>query len=235
MSVSDDKLKKCLTEAMKLDLARLEEEMKYCEPHVFSKEFEQKAESLFTIQQVEKKPCLFRKKMIGSLKYIAALLVVSILVGGTFVSQQSNAKASALNIDIQAWFDKFFTVEDGDVGKAETDTLLFEESQIGFLPEGFEKVSEGESFSVVQYKYENETEDYIFIRVYRDKMLSNIDNESADKEVYLNAAGYEYTIVRRENIDEITIMWKDERDIYYYIESSLSDEESIKIMDGISY
>ena len=234
MNVLDDKLKKCLTEAMKQDMARLEEEMKYCEPHVFSKEFEQKMESLFTIQQVEKKPCIFRKKVIGSLKYIAALLVVSILVGETFVSQQSNAQASSLNIDIQGWFDKFFTVEDGDVGKMEKDTL-FEESQIGYLPEGFEKVSENVLFSLVEYKYQNAKEEYVFVRVYRDKMISNVDNEDAIKGVYLNVAGYEYTLINRADGNKITVMWKDENEIYYYLSGTLNEEEIIKIMDGISY
>ena len=150
------------------------------------------------------------------------------------MSQRSNVQASALNIDSQAWLDKFFTVEDGDVGRVEADAL-FEESRIGYLPEGFEKVSENILFSLVEYKYQNAKEEYVFVRVYRDKMISNVDNEDAIKGVYLNAAGYEYTLINRTDGNKIAVMWKDENEIYYYLIGTLDEEEIIKIMDGISY
>jgi hypothetical protein len=75
--------------------------------------------------------------------------------------------------------------------------VLFDESQISYLPEGFEKVGELETFSYVQYEYKNDKDEYIFISSFRDKGFSQMDNEEIENIVYLNSLGYEYTLTQK--------------------------------------
>ena len=234
MSVCDEKLKKALLEVWEKEDARLEEEIKQCEPHVFSREFEQKMNQLLNNHGRECAPHGFRQKLTPFWKPLAAVVVVCIMISGILLTQSSSLRASALRIDILEWLDEFFTVEDGD-GKRALEQVLFEESQIGYLPDGFEKVSEESIFSQVQLRYKNEKDEYILLQVHKGNMISNVDNESAEQEIHVNEAGYEYTLVYREDREQTTILWKDEQDIYYYIESSLDKDEMIKIMNSISY
>ena len=234
MSVCDEKLKKALLEVWEKEDARLEEEIKQCEPHVFSREFEQKMNQLLNNHGRECAPHGFRQKLTPFWKPLAAVVVVCIMISGILLTQSSSLRASALRIDILEWLDEFFTVEDGD-GKRASEQVLFEESQIGYLPDGFEKVSEESIFSQVQLKYRNDKNDYIILRVYKGKTLANVDSESANQEVHVNDAGYEYTIVYREYSEQITVLWKDEQGINYSIDGSLDEEEIIRIMNSISY
>ena len=234
MSVCDEKLKKALLEVWEKEDARLEEDLKQCEPHVFSKKFERNMYRLLNNCGRERAPYGFRQKLTPFWKPLAAVAVICIMICGILLTQSSSLQASALRIDILEWLDEFFTVEDGNVGKTE-DNILFEESQIGYLPAGFEKVSEESIFSQVQLKYENSENDYIILRVYKGKTTSNVDNDSAEQEVHINDAGYEYTIVYREDSEQITVLWKDEREICYYLISSLEEQEIIEIMNSISY
>ena len=234
MSVCDEKLKKALLEVWEKEDARLEEELKQCEPHVFSKKFERNMYRLLNNCGRERAPYGFRQKLTPFWKPLAAVAVICIMICGILLTQSSSLQASALRIDILEWLDEFFTVEDGDVGKTE-DNILFEESQIGYLPDGFEKVDEEHIFSQVQLEYKNSERGYIILRVYKGKTTSNVDNESAEQEVHVNDAGYEYTIVNREDGNQTTVLWKDDQNNNYYLESSLYKDEIIKIMNGISY
>lgn len=233
MNACDEKLREALMEAWKKEDARLREELERNEPHVFSEKFEQKMQKLMNGEMEEESPCWFQRKSAPVLKFVAAIVVGFILVGGTFLSKSNDLQASNLSIDILQWLDKFFTVEDGDAGKTQ-DSVLFDESQIGYLPEGFKKVSEGKAFSQVNYEFRNAEDVYIIFKISRDVALTNIDNESITKEVHLNKAGYEYTIIHKKDSKEIVVIWKDEKEIYFYIESILNEEEILKIMDGMS-
>ena len=234
MSVCDEKLKKALLEVWEKEDARLEEELRQCEPHVFSKKFERNMYRLLNNCGRERAPYGFRQKLTPFWKPLAAVVVVCIMISGILLTQSSSLQASALRIDILEWLDEFFTVEDGCVGKTE-EKILFEESQIGYLPDGFKKVSEEGIFSQVQFKYRNDKNDYIVLRVYKGKTLANVDSESANQQVHVNDAGYEYTIVYREYSEQITVLWKDEQGINYSIDGSLDEEEIIRIMNSISY
>lgn len=234
MSVCDEKLKKALLEVWEKEDARLEEEIKQCEPHVFSREFEQKMNQLLNNHGRECAPHGFRQKLTPFWKPLAAVVVVCIMISGILLTQSSSLRASALRIDILEWLDEFFTVEDGD-GKRASEQVLFEESQIGYLPDGFEKVSEEIAFSQIQLKYKNDKEEYIILQVHKGKMFSTVDNEFAEQQLHVNEEGYEYTVVYRKDSEQTTVMWKDELDIYYYIESSLDQDEIVNVMNSISY
>ena len=235
MSVCDEKLKKALLEVWEKEDARLEEELKQCEPHVFSKKFERNMYRLLNNCGRERAPYGFRQKLTPFWKPFAAVVVVCIMISGILLTQSSSLQASALRIDILEWLDEFFTVEDGD-GKRASEQVLFEESQIGYLPDGFEKVSEEIIFSQVQLEYQSSDKDeYIILQVHKGKTLSTVNNETTKQEVHINEAGYEYTIVHREDSEQITVLWKDEQEICYYLISSLEEQEIIEIMNSISY
>ena len=227
MKAYDEKLKSSLVEAMKLDNARLEEEMKHCEPHVFSEDFERRMEKLLTVHRRKNK---FRT----CFRYIAAAVLVLLLAGGILFIGSEDLRASQMSIDILEWLDEFFTVEDGIDDRSDSG-VLFDESRIGYLPEGFEKVEEGSTFSVVYLAYENGVGDKIILRVSRDKITLNIDNEEIEKNVLINEAGYEYTRTHKEEGFRDIVMWKDENDIYYYLASTLENDEIIDVMNNISY
>lgn len=226
MKAWDKKLRASIMEAMELENAKLEEEMRECEPHVFSASFESRMEEVMRVQKR-------RSKRSNFIRFAAAAAMVILLVGGVVSISSEQLRASALNIDIKAWLDKFFTVEDGSSGRKDKDGL-FDKSQLGYIPEGFELVEEFESFTNVWYRYQNDEKKYFTVRVTRDKITLNVDNEEVLSEVKVNAAGYEYSLIYKED-SAAAIMWKTQESIYYEIMGIVESEELIKIMDDISY
>lgn len=227
MKACDDKLKDSLMEAMELDVARLKAEMEKTELHTFSPEFEQKMEKL--IREVDRK-----SKMRSAWRFAAAAVIVALLTGGILFIGSDDLRASEMSINIREWFEGFFTVEDGTRGRKESD-VLFDKSQIGYMTEGFELDNEHITFSVVQFEYKNNSGDSIIIRVSRDKATLNVDSEEIEKDVLLNEAGFEYTQTHKDEYYKDIIMWKDDRDIYYYLASTIDNSELVNIMNGISY
>lgn len=227
MKACDEKLRSSLVEAMKLDDARLEEEMQGLEPHVFSESFEKRMEKLMQEQRRKGR----RRRLI---RFAAAAAAILFLVGGPIFISSEHLNASALSIDIKEWLDRFFTVEDGAEGRKD-DGVLFDESQLGYIPEGFEKVLEEETFSRVRYKYENDIGEYFLVRVVRVQSTMFVDNEEVQTKVQLNDAGLEYTFIARDESNIETIMWKTDEDIYYYVQGIIGSEELVKIMNNVKY
>lgn len=227
MKACDEKLRSSLMEAMRLDNARLEEEMKHCEPHVFSEAFERNMEKMIRVQK-------WKGMLRTCVRYVAAAVVVLLLSGSIMIIGSEELRASELSIDILEWLDKFFTVEDGDHRRKE-DGVLFDENQIGYVPEGFEKVGELVSFTSAQFDYVNKSGNYITINACRNKMLNQIDGEDVREEVHVNEMGYEYTQIWKTGTYENLIMWKDKNEIYYYIVGTIKMEELVIIMNNISY
>ena len=106
MKACDEKLKSSILEAIELDDARLEEELKNCEPHVYSAKFEREMEALFERYRRKKKLKRIRR-------YAMAAAVVLLLTGGIFYLGSGDLRATKTNIDILEWFENFFTVKDG--------------------------------------------------------------------------------------------------------------------------
>ena len=220
-----DKLKSCITEVMDDLDDELEEEMENLEPHVFSEEFEKKMEDLIQTQNR-------KARRYDAVRYIAAVVVTVLLVGGVLFVGNEEVRASKIGVDILEWMEGFFVVEEKS---QEDDGVLFEESQIGYLPEGFEKVEESVRFSKVCYRYQNEFGDYIVLEVRRNKIESMVDNEEIGQDVSLNVAGLEYRYIYKEDSKENIVVWKDTNEIYYQLQGTYDKEEIIKMMNGISY
>ena len=227
MKACDEKLKNSLMEAMELDVARLKEQTANTPPHTFSPEFERNMEKL--IKQVERK-----SKMRAAFRYVAAVLVVTLLTGGIIFIGSDSLRASEMSISIREWFESFFTVEDGTRGRKESDAL-FDKSQIGYMPEGFELEAEYSSFATIQYKYKNSTNDYIIIQVSKVKASIAVDNENINNDICVNNAGYEYALTYKEDSSENVVFWNDDESINYFISGTIDSTELIKIMNNISY
>lgn len=228
MKACNEKLRSALEEAMSLAEAREAEEMAQMEPHEFSEEFERKMEELFaTLPTRESK----RKKM---KRYIAASIVAVFLIVGVLVTTSVTTNASWFGLNITQWLEDFFRLDTGE-GKRKEDAVLFEEAQIGYLPEGFKKVAEGVSFSCVYYRYQNDKQEDIFVYAVRDKGLLNSDSTDIEQEVGISITGIEYQYIRKDNFGAESVIWKNEEDIYYQVSSILGIEEILKIMNGISY
>lgn len=227
MKACDEKLKNSLMEAMELDVARLKEQTANTPPHTFSPEFERNMEKL--IKQVERK-----SKMRAAFRYVAAVLVVTLLTGGIIFIGSDSLRASEMSISIREWFANFFTVEDGDHRRKE-DGVLFDVSQIGYMPEGFELVEEYSSFILAQYKFAKSSDKYIIIRISKDRAVLNVDNVGIEQEIRLNDAGYEYTRTHKDNSSEEVLMWRDDNEIYYFLAGTVDVSELVNIMNNISY
>ncbi len=222
---SREKLKLVIEELMAEEAAGLEEEFSRMEPHIFSDRFERKMEEVMGIER--------RKTLrLDAVRYMAAGFVTLALTLGIILIGNEEVQASKPGIGILAWLENFFVVDE----KFQSDKeVLFEENQMGYLPEGFEKFSEEITYSRVGFKYCNKDGDYIFIQTSRDMIAQYVDREETGHNVNINKAGFEYRYVCKEETDEIILIWKDKSNLYYYLLSTLDKDEVVSIMDGISY
>lgn len=228
MRACDNKLRSSLVEAMRLDEQRLEAEMQGVTPHVFSEVHEKKMEKLMRSQN--------RKRKVRSvLRYAVAACLVLLLTGSILIISSEDLRASKLSVDIIEWLEDFFSTEKGKDDRRKESEVLFTEEQIGYLPEGFEKVEEFESFSVVYFRYENKKGEMFQVNVGRDKSYLQFDNVTDEYEVYRNERGYEYALTFDAKSGDVTIVWSDENEIYYYVSGDANYEELVKVMNGITY
>lgn len=223
----EEMLKACIMEVMEKKEDELEEEMKNFEPHVFSKKFEEKMEA---VMAVEKR----KTRRYNAVRYVAAAIVTVLLVGGVIFIGNEEIRASKIGVEVLQWLENSFVVEN-KTDKDNAGDVLFEESRIGYLPEGFEKVAEEVTFSKVSYKYENDAGEYVVLNIFRDKAASEIDNEENIHNIALSDTGLEYRSLYKEAIGEYIVVWNDAKGFHYYVAGSLEKEEIIKIMDGILY
>ena len=222
------KLGEALREATSIDLEVLEEEMKGVEPHVFSDRFNKNMKKLFWRIRVQ--------AAVGYLKRHAAVAVIALLfISGAiwFISAEA-ANASKPSVDVLAWIQEYFSFEKGEDARKETD-VLFEESQIGFIPEGFEKISEVVNSTYVKYEYTNVDKDYIILRVDSVKSSVHTDSESISKDTAINADGYEFTYIYNEDNQNYEFMWEDDNGLCYDLIGNVNQETMIQIMDNINY
>ena len=227
MSACDNKLKSNLVEAMELDNQRLEAEMQDVAPHTFSDIHEKTMEK--TMRIYSQKSSKSRK-----LRFIVAACLALLLTGSIFIIGSKDLSASKLSIDIIEWLEEFFSTEKGTDDRRK-EGVLFEESRIGYLPDGFTKVEEYENFSLVYFRFQNDNGNDICISIGKARSMFQIDGVEVVYEVGLNEAKYEYTATYQEQTNKGTIVWQDDRDIYYYVSGTVMYGELINVMNGITY
>lgn len=232
MKVSDEKLRASIEMVTDEDMKKLEEDMKNVEPHTFSDEFEKKMEAL-----LENPMPKVKKKVYSIPRYVAAAAAVVLVVGGFGIAGSTKMYASETKIPVLQWMENFFVTEhDTDQMKGEKSIeVLFNQDQIGYLPEGFELVEEEDWNSRISYTYENSCKNYITLEIYQDKMKNGIDNKETNKKFDLNGDGLEYYYVYKEDSCKHIFEWLDEAGKLYLLSGDISKEELQAVMDSISY
>lgn len=229
VKLSNKRLHGCVVKMMELEEQLLKEEMKHAQPHVFSREFEQKMKEVMRVQE---RVC----KRSDVIRYVASAAAVVLLVFGLFFIGNEDLRASDFRIHVLEWMEDFFVVEnDTNRNNSVEKDVLFEESQIGYIPDGFEKVMEEVQFSYVSYKYRNDNGEYISIIVYKNKTLSGVDKADVFLDVDVNDVGLEYRIIYKADSGKYVLTWMDESEKFYSLTSSIDQEEIVKIMNSISY
>jgi len=223
MDSKNDKLKQCLIEAMEADVAKLKEQTAAMEPYVFSEKFEENMQEI--IDGLGKKSNSFPARKVAA----AAVLVLAI---GVFGISTSHIDASKPQTDILAWVKEYFNFEKGDNSR-QNDDVLFEEAQLGNIPEGFEKVGEEVFSSLITYKYANETGEFFILEVSRGEILYNQDGEDIQYILKENANGYEYVHTYKESEKMHFLIWEDEKGISYRLSGNGELEVLIIIMEGM--
>lgn len=231
MNVCDERLQTGIELVTSEDMETLEQEMNLEKPHEFSKEFEQKMETLLNKSMPK------RKSTCSIPRYMAAATAAVVVIGGFGFAGGAKLYASETNIPILQWMENFFVTEhDTDQMKGEKSIeVLFSQDQIGYLPEGFELVEEEDWNSRISYTYENSCKNYITLEIYQDKMKNGIDNKETNKKFDLNGDGLEYYYVYKEDSCKHIFEWPDETGKLYLLSGNISKEELQAVMDGISY
>lgn len=232
MNVCDEKLHAGIELVTDEDMETLEQEMKQVEPHKFSEEFEKKMETLIQTQMPRKK-----KRTCSTPRYVAAAAAAVVVIGGFGMAGGAKLYASETNIPILKWMENFFVTEhDTDQMKGENSKeVLFDQEQIGYLPEGFELVEEIVRESKVSYIYENLEKKSIMLKVMDDKFSVGTDNNEMTQNIDLNQAGLEYRYVYKTDSCKHIFEWIDETGKCYVLSGNIAKAELEQVMNSISY
>lgn len=232
MNVCDEKLHAGIELITDEDMETLEQEMKQVAPHKFSEEFEKKMDTLIKDQMPRKK-----KRTYSRPRYVAAAAAAVVVIGGFGLTGGAKLYASETNIPILKWMENFFVTEhDTDQVKGEnSNEVLFDQAQIGYLPEGFELVEEIVRESKILYTYENTENNYIILEIWCDKTLSGMDNAETGKWMDINEAGLEYYYIYKSDSDRHMFEWLDKSNKCYILSGDIAKAELEQVMNGISY
>lgn len=227
LSESEKMLKESVLEACELDDERLQKLVDESEPHVFSERFEKNMEKVF---RMYRRRCFMRKVT----RYTAAAAVLVLVVtGGIFLTTGKSAEATTPGVNVLEWLKDYFSFEKGNSGKSEE--VLFDESQIGYMPEGFELSVITKFKTYIKYEYIEDEKNNISLHVGKTNIAVQQDNNTIIQEVSINAAGYEYTHIFKTDSQSHVFLWEDENGLFYYLSGTV-DEEIIKlVMNNITY
>ena len=221
---SDQIIRECLQECVHLRSAMIDEEEQQ-EDYIFSDEFEAGMKKLLVVR---KKKTEWTK----GFKYAVAMAATLLVVVGIISASATPTKATLPSIDILDWLDDHFEFDKG-MADSKDGELIFEESQITYIPEGFVKVTEEVKFTHIEYRYENAAGKNFSVRVSKAGGLPHQDNEESVRENLVNECGYECLYIEREN--EIAYIWEDSEEQYYQIWGNVKQDELESVMNGIQY
>lgn len=232
MNVCDEKLHAGIELITDEDMETLEQEMKQVAPHKFSEEFEKKMDTLIKDQMPRKK-----KRTYSRPRYVAAAAAAVVVIGGFGLTGGAKLYASETNIPILKWMENFFVTEhDTDQVKGEnSNEVLFDQAQIGYLPEGFELVEASVLGSKSSYIYQDEENHRIVLEVWKDKISSGMDNAETGKGMDINEAGLEYRYIYKTDSCKHVFEWLDKSSKCYILSGDIAKAELEQVMNGISY
>ena len=222
---ADEKLRESLRECMQEKNAMFDEEMEQYEDHVFSGKFEAQMKKLFVVRNKKAE----RAKVFKYAVSVAAALLVVVGIAATSIT---STRATLPSIDILGWFDTHFEFSKGTPNSKESE-LIFDEVQITYIPEGFEKITEEVKYTHIEYGYENADGKNFSVRVTKALNQPQQDNEEIVRETFINDDGYECLYIEREN--ESVYIWEDSEGLYYRVYGNVDKNELNSVMNGIQY
>lgn len=222
---ADEILRECLHECIKEENIRLEAEMKQYEEHVFSEKFEKQMKELLVVKDKHLKHHTF-------FKYALSAAAVVLIIAGIVSASITSTKATLPSIDILGWFDNHFEFSKG-TSTSQDSELIFDETQITYIPEGFVKTGENKNFTYVEYEYENTTGNRFFVYVSKAGVIPQQDNEEISREIFLNDDGYECLFTEYEDAESYS--WEDSGGMFYHVYGNVGKNELNSVMNGIQY
>ncbi|MBR2036547.1 MAG: DUF4367 domain-containing protein [Lachnospiraceae bacterium] len=224
-NAADQILGDCLQECMQQKQVMIDEEMEQYEDYVFSDEFETGMKKLLVVRNK-------KTKSTGVFKYAVSMAATLLVVVGIVSASATSTKATLPSIDILGWFDTHFEFSKGTPNSKES-AIIFDETQITYIPGGFVKVTEEVKFTYIEYKYENFEGNNFTIRVSKALTQLHHDNEEIVRESLVNDGGYECLYVEYEN--ELAYIWEDSQGLYYRVYGNMDKDELNSVMNGIQY
>ena len=167
--LSDEALRQAIIKVTDQEEQQLKEEMKHATPHVFSAEFECKMEELMKVETPKMRAAKCKEKIFGYAQYAIAAVVTVLLLGGLIFSGNKKMTASQMKFCVTQWLENAFVIEEG-IDVRQEEGVIFDKSQIGYLPEGFSVVKEESNFMRAYFRLENINGNYIVLQVFRDKI-----------------------------------------------------------------
>ena len=229
--LGDEVLHNVALNCMKKESSALEE-MINSKPHVFSEEFERKMQEVMRVETPAERAARLRKKRVQKIQIVATIIVTVVLAAGLMFQGNRNVLASDMKMRITQWLENAFLMEEGEAIRRK-EGVLFEITQMEYIPENFKVVEEESSFIKKYIKFENESGKYFVLQIYHNKANAGIDNKDIAQESGINQAGFEYRYFYNQESKEHTINWLDKNNLYYLLNGNIDMEEVIKIMDGI--
>ncbi len=223
-NAADQILGDCLQECMQQKQVMIDEEMEQYEDYVFSDEFETGMKKLLVVRNK-------KTKSTGVFKYAVSMAATLLVVVGIVSASATSTKATLPSIDILDWLDDHFEFNKG-TSTSKDGELIFEESQITYIPEGFVKTGENKTFTYIECKYENAEGKNFSVRVSKTSIQLHQDNEEIVRETFVNG-GYECLYIEHEN--EFTYIWEDSEGLFYRVYGNVDKHELDSIMNGIQY
>lgn len=230
--LGDEVLHNVALNCMKKESSALDE-MINSKPHVFSEEFERKMQEVMRVETPAERAARLRKKRVQKIQIVATIIVTVVLAAGLMFQGNRNVLASDMKMRITQWLENAFVREEGEAIRQER--VEFEKEQIGYLPEGFNLVSEEVTFTELYYKFGDSKENYIILKVDKSKATLGVDNNQVMQDIYINSAGLEYQFVVYEDSQVKGLLWTGKDKLVYTLHGTVEVDELIKIMDGIVY
>lgn len=234
VKLTDEMLHASALRLMELEAKQIDEEMKNAEPHVFSAEFERKMQELMRVATPAELAAKRRKKRMQRIQVAAAVSTMALVVVGLIIGKnQSSIIASEPGVRITTWCKEFFSFggekEDGIT------SVVFDESQIGYIPDGFNKTEEDKILTMTVFKYENEHGHYIYINSCTNNDSTYISSEDIMQDVRLSDSGIEFHYIENRKSNELKIIFQGNDKQYYSITGTISKDEILKVMEGIKH
>lgn len=231
--LGDEVLHNVALNCMKKESSALEE-MINSKPHVFSEEFERKMQEVMRVETPAERAARLRKKRVQKIQIVATIIVTVVLAAGLMFQGNRNVLASDMKMRITQWLENAFVLEEG-VESRQDEGVVFDKSQIKYMPEGYNLEIEETNFSRHYYRFAKDAENIIILKVEKNKVSLGIDNAEIRQDVYKSLLGFEYRFINTTDNKLDGVVWSDEMEQVFVLYGTISQEEIVKIMNSIVY